>query len=95
VSNFDLISNPGIVIFHSREKWFGRKSMYTVTVCIILATLVLVVASVAFAATLAVVIISHGAKRASSALQMCFRRRIAAWTSEARLMRGLVPRRAR
>lgn len=69
--------------------------MYTVTVCIALTAIITLFASVLFATAVIGVIVSYGMKRASSALRAACRRWISVMLSEARLLPGLAPRRAR
>ncbi|MGH9432037.1 MAG: hypothetical protein ACRD3T_10885 [Terriglobia bacterium] len=69
--------------------------MYTAAVCIVLTAIITLFASVIFATTVTVVIVSYGMKCASSALRAAYRGWISAMLSEARLLPGLAPRRAR
>lgn len=78
-----------------RGRQIRRKLMYTIAVCIVLTTIVALFAGVMFAATVIGVIVSYGVKRTSSALRAACRGWIPAMLSEARLLPGLAPRRAR
>lgn len=69
--------------------------MYTATVCVVSAALILVLASIVFAATVAAMTISYGVKRASSVLWSFCHGRTGAALLEARLLPRLALRRAR
>ncbi|MGH9359202.1 MAG: hypothetical protein ACRD1O_08515 [Terriglobia bacterium] len=69
--------------------------MYTVMVCIALTVIIALFASILFATAVIGVIVSCGMKSASSALRAARRGWISATLSEARLLLGVVPRRAR
>lgn len=69
--------------------------MYTVIVCAVCAALILLAASIVFAATVAAMTVSYGVKRASSVLWSFCHGRTGATLFEARLLPRLAPRRAR
>lgn len=69
--------------------------MYTVTVCIVCVTAVVAVASSIFVVAVVAVTISHGVRYASAALRTFWCDRILPSLSQARILPGLTPRRAR
>ncbi len=69
--------------------------MYTVTVYIALTAIIALFASALFATAVTTMIVSYGMKSVSSALRAACRGWISVMLSEARLLPGPAPRRAR
>lgn len=69
--------------------------MYTVTICIVCAAIVVALAGIVFAAAVVVVTISHGVGYTSAALRSLWSARIPASLAQGRLSPGLAARRAR
>lgn len=69
--------------------------MYTVTICIVCASIVVALAVIVFAAAVVVVTISHSAGYTAAALRSLWSGRIPASLAQGRLSPGLVPRRVR